>query len=563
MKYPVIANSSANYHMFKEKEFFVDMRPASGTVILGDGKTGISIKGLGTVKCVIDGHQVTLKDVRYIPDLRESIYSLFLHIKSENHGLDSTYDKGLFVTFPSFKTKAIIGTTDIYLNIHPFLQDTSKSDEILCSSLPPSHLNTHHEVSTKDKLLPELRQYYDTIKTKRQLKLKVPAGFHQLNSIQKLCPTKVPPRKSSRDLLAESATPLSFNKLSSFLSDDTTVITSNTSSNNTIAPSMAVPDSHHEVLPLNTKVTPIMRLVDKPSSSLPSIMTMGEDYIKSCVGFRRIETMKKNFSDLYQPTIKFDNTPADAVLEPGNLATLRKNPRNTVPVPRPLSFAVVIHMDNIFGTEVAVGNIHYGLLFTDRFSRMTYVYPLYNLTLDIPNQLEAFFAHIGVIPKRLISDFDLKLIGGKARNYLNKMLIHVNAAPACRQDKNGLAQRHWQTMVSMARNWLVSAKLPSTFWYYAVQCAAEVCNYFPLVLEDGTATTPFELVHETKPDLRVLFKMFSLAAVRRERVGDERVNKFDSQTVPMIAVGQCPNSNGLLFYNPVNSTFVSSIDYRF
>ncbi len=73
---------------------------------MGDGKTGISIKGLGTVKCVIDGHQVTLKDVRYIPDLRESIYSLFLHIKSENHGLDSTYDKDLFVTFPSFKNKA-------------------------------------------------------------------------------------------------------------------------------------------------------------------------------------------------------------------------------------------------------------------------------------------------------------------------------------------------------------------------------------------------------------------------------------------------------------------------
>jgi len=31
----------------------------------------------------------------------------------------------------------------------------------------------------------------------------------------------------------------------------------------------------------------------------------------------------------------------------------------------------------------------------------------------------------------------------------------------------------------------------------------------------------------------------------------------------MIAVGRCPNSNGLQFYNPVNGTFVSSIDYKF
>jgi hypothetical protein len=31
----------------------------------------------------------------------------------------------------------------------------------------------------------------------------------------------------------------------------------------------------------------------------------------------------------------------------------------------------------------------------------------------------------------------------------------------------------------------------------------------------------------------------------------------------MIAVGRCSNSNGLLFYNPTNGTFVSSIDYKF
>jgi hypothetical protein len=55
----------------------------------------------------------------------------------------------------------------------------------------------------------------------------------------------------------------------------------------------------------------------------------------------------------------------------------------------------------------------------------------------------------------------------------------VNAVPSYHQDKNGLAERHWQTMVSMARNWLASAELPSSFWFYAVHHAAEVCNYFP------------------------------------------------------------------------------------
>ncbi len=161
---------------------------------------------------------------------------------------------------------------------------------------------------------------------------------------------------------------------------------------------------------------------------------------------------------------------------------------------------------------------------------------------------------LGFSPRRLISDFDTKLIGGKAREYLNSLKIHINAAPANCQDPNGLAECHWQTMVAMARGWLTSAQLPATFWYYAVKRAAKICNYFPIKLENGTWSTPLDLAHESKPDLRVLFQMFGLAAVHRERIGDSTLGKFTSQSIPMIAVGRCPNSTGLLFYNPVNST---------
>jgi hypothetical protein len=93
----------------------------------------------------------------------------------------------------------------------------------------------------------------------------------------------------------------------------------------------------------------------------------------------------------------------------------------------------VFHIDIIFGPEVSIGNIHYGLLCVDHHSRMTYMHPLQNLTSDIPKQLQSFFAHIGIIPKRILSDFDLKLIGGKAREYLNSLCVHVNATPSYRQ----------------------------------------------------------------------------------------------------------------------------------
>jgi hypothetical protein len=48
-----------------------------------------------------------------------------------------------------------------------------------------------------------------------------------------------------------------------------------------------------------------------------------------------------------------------------------------------------MHVDIVFGTEVAIGDVHYALLFSDRYSKMNFFYPLHNLTSDIPKQLQA------------------------------------------------------------------------------------------------------------------------------------------------------------------------------
>jgi hypothetical protein len=415
----------------------------------------------------------------------------------------------------------------------------------------------HSNTIYMDTLLQKLQDYYELVKTKHQLDFEVPAGFqkftqhfnlHQQNLIHQ--PQQQPDGATdggSDDCLHHltSISPLPPALPESPLLD--TADTSNTVTNT--SPSEGSP--------------PIVHSVDKPSSSIPCTITMSEDFLRASMGFRRVDTIKKHLTSLYCATIKLDSSPADAVLDAGDLAIMRKTLRNTSAVPRPSHLGDVVHMDIVFGPEVSIGNTHYGLIFSDRHSCMTYIYPLQNLTSDIPKQMQAFFAHLGMLPKRLISDFDLKLIGGSARNYLNSMLIHVNAAPSHHQDRNGLVERHWQTMVSMARNWLASSKLPSCFWFHAVKCAVEVCNYFPLRLEDGSFTTPFELAYAKKPDLRVLFKMFGLAAVRRERAGNSSLYKFEAQSTPMIAVGRCPQSNGLQFYNPSNGTFISSIDYKF
>jgi hypothetical protein len=576
MRFPIIADSGANFHMFKDKDFFEHISPAHGQVILGDGKTTLPIKGIGTIKLRIADNILSIDNVRYVPGLSESIYSLFLHIRTPNHGINSSFEDGLHIIFPEFQTKAILGNDDVYLNgIPASIQDTGQigSDKYTAnrSGLTSVHGQaecrhiTHHDGSAtitskkESNLLCDLRQYYNEVKTKRQLNMNVPAGFRHNTSFQRRVhdfrlENTSPPELSTSDINNTSSLPDSLD-LSSL--SDIAITSPSISEVPVIASCDSLPN-----LSSTTKI-PILRCVDKASTSLPNHVTCTEDFIRASVGFRRIDTLKTQLKSLYLDTVSLDSLPIDAVLDAGDFATMKKSSRNTKPVPRPSYFGEVVHMDIVFGPEVSLGNVHFALLFTDRFSRMTYLYPLKNLTSDIRKQMEYFFAHIGFFPTRLITDFDTKLIGGKARDYLNSLLIHVNAAPSHRQDRNGLAERHWQTMTSMARNWLASAELPAKFWFFAVKRAAEVCNYFPIRLEDGTWSTPLELAHRVKPDLRFLFKMFGLAAVRRERSGNLHPNKFEAQSVPMIAVGRCPHSMGLQFYNPENGTLVSSIDYKF
>ncbi len=76
---------------------------------------------------------------------------------------------------------------------------------------------------------------------------------------------------------------------------------------------------------------------------------MSEDSLQASLGFRRVDSIRHHFRNLYQDTIAFDPTPADAVLDPGDFATMHKTDCNTSPVPRPLAFGEMMHIDIVFG----------------------------------------------------------------------------------------------------------------------------------------------------------------------------------------------------------------------
>ncbi len=173
MKIPIIIDNGATFHMIKDQEFFTTLSQVSGKVILGDGKTSLSIQGVGTVKCIKGSHELILENVRYVPSLSESIYSLFLHIQHPGNEIHSLFEQCLFLTLPEFESQAIIGRDDLYLDAHPlFYQPSSTSS---CSSVS---INTvcHSTKNFQDSLL-QIRLWYYKLFGKTIIKFKAAGNF--------------------------------------------------------------------------------------------------------------------------------------------------------------------------------------------------------------------------------------------------------------------------------------------------------------------------------------------------------------------------------------------------
>jgi hypothetical protein len=66
-----------------------------------------------------------------------------------------------------------------------------------------------------------------------------------------------------------------------------------------------------------------------------------------------------------------------------------------------------------------------------------------------------------------------------------KLLVHASATPLYYQDKNGLAECRWQSMIYTVRNWLALAELPKPFGFtlsIALQRCATIFHLSVLLL---------------------------------------------------------------------------------
>jgi deoxyuridine 5'-triphosphate nucleotidohydrolase len=303
--------------------------------------------------------------------------------------------------------------------------------------------------------------------------------------------------------------------------------------------------------------------VDTVNSALPKRVTMSRDFLHRAIGFQNSHILIKNIHKLGDKSVQIQNLPRSDTIDIGETASIKSNRRNTTPSKPPSKYGDIWHMDIGYGPTKSIGGAKYTLLLIDKATRYKFIYGLKNLTTSLLDAVKKFLRDCAVIPTLIRTDFDDKLLGGDVGKLLLEHKIQVEGAPPYRQHQNGLVERHWQTMVNMARNWLTSSMLPSSYWYFAIKRACEVTNLLP-VLRNGKLTTPYELVYHKKVPYRSLIPMFSIAYIKQERENGQSKNSWSSKSLKCILVGKCDNSDSLLFHHPPSKQTLSCAEgYKF
>jgi hypothetical protein len=194
--------------------------------------------------------------------------------------------------------------------------------------------------------------------------------------------------------------------------------------------------------------------VDRANSALPKVTTLSQDDLSQSIGFLQTGPLLKHIHQLGTKSIHVQSLSPNPTLDPGSMASIRPAKKTKQSLDKPTNYGDIWHIDIGFGPCTGIGGIKYTLLFVDRSTRFKFVYGLKNLTSSLRSAISQFLIDCGPTPKLIRTDFDQKLIGGKMKEILTAQKIKIEAAPPYRQHQNGLVEQHWQTTVSMARNWL-------------------------------------------------------------------------------------------------------------
>ena len=173
---------------------------------------------------------------------------------------------------------------------------------------------------------------------------------------------------------------------------------------------------------------------------------------------------------------------------------------------------------------------------------------------SITSVKEHFKVETGCLYHRFQSDFDRKLIGGNALRWILSNGSNIIAAPAGRQYSNGLEERTLSTLTQMTQAFISENQVGRECCYFAVRHAAMMLNQVPGRL-GLKLTTLFEIVHNSKPDSKTWFELFSIGYFNHDTENGDICSKLQTHTLDGISVVRDNSSKSIIFYNPITSFY--------
>ncbi|GKC12564.1 retrovirus-related pol polyprotein from transposon TNT 1-94 [Tanacetum coccineum] len=136
-------------------------------------------------------------------------------------------------------------------------------------------------------------------------------------------------------------------------------------------------------------------------------------------------------------------------------------------------------------------------------------------------------------------------------------IFHQTSVPRTPQ-QNGVVERRNRTLVEAARTMMIFSKAPMFLWAEAVATACYTQNRS--LIHTRHNKTPYELVHDKKPDL-TFFRVFG--ALCYPTNDSEDLGKFQAKADIGIFVGYAPSRKGYRIYNKRTRRLMETIHVTF
>ncbi|GJS15227.1 retrovirus-related pol polyprotein from transposon TNT 1-94 [Tanacetum coccineum] len=195
----------------------------------------------------------------------------------------------------------------------------------------------------------------------------------------------------------------------------------------------------------------------------------------------------------------------------------------------------------------SVNGKKYILVIVDDYSRFTWVKLLASKD-EAPDFIIKFLKMIQVrlnaTVRNIHTDNGTEFVNQTLRDYYEQVGISHETSVARNPQQNGVVESQNRMLVEATRTMLIFTQAPLFLWAEAIATACYTNNRFIIRRRHGK--TPYELLHDRKPDLSYLYIFGALCYPNND---SENLGKFQAKADIGIFIGYAPKKKAYRIYN--------------